>query len=577
MKYYTAMSDLSNSEDEILSNTSSIEDEYQTPDEISSEEEFENENETDKRRRLAKQYLENIREEANEIVNEQLMNKRKLIDTELDDSKQKKLKISNNIDEYNNFDAADLEREILENRLYKDNLSQEGKMYRYLASDFKDNIKIIKKQFNRTADYLTSMDLFQENAITTLLDLENNNMLNSGNKPPFLVTVSKDFIMTKYDISNFNTRIKKVKQIKIGDIKFKPKNLLTEHDNNTLEHYKSINSVVISPDGKNIVTGGMDRKLIIWSSETLNPIKGIPTKDRKGEIESMGFRNNSDQLFVACKDYKIRVYNVKQFQQMDTLFGHQGPITDVSVLNMERCISVGSYDKSLMLWKLQDESRLVFKLPQKVKSQEQLKQDFIKYKKDNKVKEDIKESIVMKDHKLPNFFPSPTTLDSCIMIDDTHFISSSDDGNIQLWSTQKKKPLFQVPQAHGFMNTNDKIRYTAEQDHLQIKLQENIQHNKHFKISAMANIPYSDLLITGSDSGVLKIWKIDIVSNKITLIKNVHDVYGMVMSIKVLNINDQKFRLIVCCSKEEKKGRWEKIGNKARNGIYDIVLEREGK
>jgi len=51
----------------------------------------------------------------------------------------------------------------------------------------------------------------------------------------------------------------------------------------------------------------------------------------------------------------------------------------------------------------------------------------------------------------------------------------------------------------------------------------------------------------------------------------------MVMSIKVLNINDQKFRLIVCCSKEEKKGRWEKIGNKARNGIYDIVLEREGK
>lgn len=42
------MSDLSNSEDEILSNTSSIEDEYQTPDEISSEEEFENENETDK-------------------------------------------------------------------------------------------------------------------------------------------------------------------------------------------------------------------------------------------------------------------------------------------------------------------------------------------------------------------------------------------------------------------------------------------------------------------------------------------------------------------------------------------------
>ncbi|CAI8510338.1 unnamed protein product [Hanseniaspora opuntiae] len=571
------MSDLSNSEDEILSNTSSIEDEYQTPDEISSEEEFENENETDKRRRLAKQYLENIREEANEIVNEQLLNKRKLIDSELDDSKQKKVKISNNIDEYNNFDAADLEREILESRLYKDNLSQEGKMYRYLALDFKENIKVIKKQFNRTADFLTSMDLFQENAVTTLLDLENNNIMNSGNKNPFIVTVSKDFVMTKYDISNFDSRIKKVKQIKIGDIKFKPENLQTEHDNNSLEHYKNINHVAISPDGKNIVTGGMDRKLIIWSSETLNPIKGIPTKDRRGEVESMGFRNNSDQLFVACKDYKIRVYNVKQFQQMDTLFGHQGPITDVSVLNMERCVSVGSYDKSLMLWKLQDESRLVFKLPQKVKSQEQLKQDYVKHRKENKIKEDIKDSIVMKDNKLPNFFPSPTTLDLCIMIDDTHFVSSSDDGNIQLWSTQKKKPLFQVPHAHGFMNKNDKIRYSAEEDHLQMKLQADIQHNKHFKITAMANIPYSDLLITGSDSGVLKLWKVDIVNNSIDLVKNIHDVHGRIMSIKVLNINDQKYRLIVCCSKEEKKGRWEKAGHKARNGIYDIVLEKDNK
>lgn len=227
--------------------------------------------------------------------------------------------------------------------------------------------------------------------------------------------------------------------------------------------------------------------------------------------------------------------------------------------------------------KLQDESRLVFKLPQKVKSQEQLKQDYIKHRKENKIKEDIKDSIVMKDNKLPNFFPSPTTLDLCIMIDDTHFVSSSDDGNIQLWSTQKKKPLFQVPHAHGFMNKNDKIRYSAEEDHLQMKLQADIQHNKHFKITAMANIPYSDLLITGSDSGVLKLWKIDIVSNSIDLVKNIHDVHGRIMSIKVLNINDQKYRLIVCCSKEEKKGRWEKAGHKARNGIYDIVLEKDNK
>lgn len=545
---------------------------YETPEEISSDEEYVNENETEKRRRLAHQYLENIRTEANEIATAQVAAKRQKIDKDIGTENATDVQI----DEYNNFDAADLERELLEKRLYKDNLSQEGKLHKFIAADFanfndlkKNNKSIMmlkKKQFNRSSDYLTCMDAFQENQMTTLLDLENNNMVNNNtSRKPFLVTVSKNFTLTKYDLSRFDKRLNKLKQVKIGDRSFK-KELKTEHDNNTLNHYSTIYSVAVAPNGKTIVTGGKDRKLIIWSGETLQPLKAIPTKDRKGEINSMCFRNNSDQLFVACRDYKIRVYNTNQFQQMETLFGHQGPITDVSVLNMERCVSVGSYDKSLMLWKLQDESRLVFKLPQQSKSQQDLKKNYLKkHANSNKL---------FTKKKTPNFFPQPTKLNLCKMIDDTHYVTATDDGSLQLWATQKKRPLCHIPQAHGFKIKNN-LKVSAESDKLQVEAQRQIQRDQGNSITAVCVLAYSDLLISGSCNGEIILWKIDIETNNLFQIGSVDGIKGIVISIKVIvDENEDQYRVLVGTSKEEKEGRWDKV-DEGRNGVWDIVIARK--
>jgi ribosomal RNA-processing protein 9 len=42
-------------------------------------------------------------------------------------------------------------------------------------------------------------------------------------------------------------------------------------------------------------------------------------------------------------------------------FGHQAPITDLNTLSLERCVSVGGQDRSLRLWKIAEESQLVFR------------------------------------------------------------------------------------------------------------------------------------------------------------------------------------------------------------------------
>ena len=78
-------------------------------------------------------------------------------------------------------------------------------------------------------------------------------------------------------------------------------------------------------------------------------------------MNSIVFRRNSDQLFAACADLRIRTYSINQFTQLEILYGHQDNISDISALAKETCVSVGSRDKTAMFWKIAEESRLTFR------------------------------------------------------------------------------------------------------------------------------------------------------------------------------------------------------------------------
>jgi ribosomal RNA-processing protein 9 len=44
-------------------------------------------------------------------------------------------------------------------------------------------------------------------------------------------------------------------------------------------------------------------------------------------------------------------------------FGHQDTITDLDTLTKERCVTTGGRDRTLRLWKIADESHLLFRIP----------------------------------------------------------------------------------------------------------------------------------------------------------------------------------------------------------------------
>lgn len=524
--------------------------------ELDSDVEFEGENPADKRRRLAKQYLENLKSEANDILTEK--NTAGEVEGQV-------------LDDYNNFDAADLDRDIIASRLKQDVAEQQGRVYRFVAK--KLLVSEAKRSFSRVGEncmtciscYQPSFNKFSTDELTS----NATSSVKSKNKNKiFAYTVSKDLQLTKYDVTEFNKRPKKIRNTKGGD-QFVPESHF-EHENTTEGHYDEILAVAASPDGKYVVTGGRDRKIIIWSTESLSPIKVIPTKDRNGQVMSLAFRKNSDQLYVACADYKIRTYSIKQFAQTEILYGHHDLVSDISALNMERCVTVGSRDRTAMLWKIPEETRLIFRGGE---DPSKLVKSWMKAN----ATEDANGELEYPDASLSPKFYTEGSIDVITMIDDSHFITGSDNGNICLWSLSKKKPIFIQREAHGMIPQSDNIKISGETDENLRQLQQSKDIAQPYWITSLHAIPYSDVFISGSWNGTLKVWKVAENLREFELLGELEGCKGLVTKIDVVEQGKhgkEAFRVLATVSKEHKLGRWiDKIPG-ARNGIFSAVIEQ---
>lgn len=436
----------------------------------------------DKRRRLAKQYLDNLREE----------------------------------EEYGDdfFDAADLDRDIIARRLKEDVAEEEGKIYRYIG----DKLNLQRLQDSDRRVRIQKSQFYPLTSVAT--------------KFPYAFTTSKDGHVVKWDISSLD----KAKRLKIAK---RVRGTAVDAPG----HWDEILCIAVSPDGKYVVTGGRDRRIVVWSAENLAFVKAFDMRDRKGVVLGLTFRRNTNELYAACADLKVRTFNLDQLAQVETLFGHQDQVADISALSQERCVTVGSRDRTAIIWKISEESRLTFRGG------------------DSKEKAD-KESTW------------EGSIDCCSMIDNQLFVTGSDNGNIGLWSTQKKKPLYVHRLGHGKEDPLTPEQFTADTANLD-SVDQDIPPPQPRGVTSIYAIPYSDVFFTGSWSGDIRIWQIDQDHRKFHLLGSVPGIDGVVNRISVVEAGargKETFGLIAAVSKELRLGRWLKLKG-AKNGILTAAVE----
>jgi ribosomal RNA-processing protein 9 len=472
----------------------------------------------ERRLRLAERYLENIREEVDEV----------------------------------GFDAEEIDRDLIAERLKEDAAESKGLMYRKLAADlsFED---ASHSWFKSNSDAITSV----------------------ATCSPFAYTVSKDLCLIKWRIQElpkdqWPQKTKKKSKKPTPPPKKRPVQVAftrgdkkRSKDNSYQGHVDSILTIAASQDGKFVVTGGKDRRIVVWDADTLKPLRVF--SQHRDSITGLAFRRGTNQLYSSSKDRTVKIWSLDELAYVETLFGHQDEVVDVAALAQERCISVGARDRTARLWKVVEETQLVFrggggekkaKLGQGPKALE-------------------------------------GSMDRVAMIDEEMFVTGGDNGNLSLWVIHKKKPIFTMSLSHGMDPPLAPEEASAEKTP-DISI---VPKPQPRWITALAAIPYSDVILSGSWDGHVRAWRVSedkkkieavgvlgsstagLTNGNVRLSEDAHPmVKGVVNDISVFERGDRGkdgVCVVVAVGKEHRMGRWKKVQGK--NGAVVFEIPRPGK
>lgn len=235
------------------------------------------------------------------------------------------------------FDAADIDRDIIADRLRESVAEEKGKIYRKLAAQY---------SFNTASTSRFRMNTASTTALAAC--------------DPYIYTVTKDSHLIKWALPQYppppaTSNLTPARR---------PKRLLFSRggkkSNTEFQgHIDDILCVAASQDGKFVATGGKDSRLVIWDAETLKVLKVM--KHHRAAVNGLVFRRGTNQLYSCSSDRTVKLWSLDELAYVETLFGHQDEVVGIAALNAERCITVGARDRTARLWKIIDETQLVFR------------------------------------------------------------------------------------------------------------------------------------------------------------------------------------------------------------------------
>ncbi|KAI6026011.1 WD40 repeat-like protein [Pisolithus marmoratus] len=389
------------------------------------------------------------------------------------------------------YDAAEIDRELVSARLRQDVLEHSGKVHLFIADSYDFTAPTSKLRCKGHRFSVTSAAATE--------DLK------------WLFTSGKEGHVNKWD---FKTGAKVITFYKKRlDTKGKGKEKASPLD---LEgHSDEVLALAVSSDGQYLASAGKDRKICVWDSAKDRWIKNLG--GHKDLISALAFRKNTKHLYSASFDRTVKLYDLSVMGYVETLFGHQDSIVSLDALRGETAVTAGARDRTIRYWKIPEESQLVFRGGGKSAIRELLEGGAFEGHEDE---EEAGQQTKSKTGADPQRRFVEGSIECVALIDETNFVSGGDTGSICLWNTGKKKPIFTQAICHGFHEVESAT--------------EGIVRTPRW-ITSIACLRYSDMFVSGSWDGEIRIWKLDSKVKSFSLVGTV-EVPGVVNSLQVLPV-----------------------------------------
>lgn len=122
------------------------------------------------------------------------------------------------------------------------------------------------------------------------------------------------------------------------------------------------NTIVFSPDGRILASGGDDHTIRLWEPKDGTPIKIL--KEEYGHtaiVNSVSFHPDGKILASGSEDNTVLLWNIDKGTPISSpLLGHQSGVTCVVFSPDGKLLASGSYDDTVRLWKLNDSLDITF-------------------------------------------------------------------------------------------------------------------------------------------------------------------------------------------------------------------------
>lgn len=222
------------------------------------------------------------------------------------------------------FDAAELDRDIIANRLQQDTKAARGKQFE-CAADRYTTAALVEGKVNSPDGRVATGVAFGPDGL--------------------LYIISKGNCVYQYKYTS-EAGLRKLHVFKSGA--------------------DSLLSIALSSCGTYLAAGSQSGAIFLWSIRSSQ--KGFSYKalgvfkQHREAVLALAFRLNSASFYSASADRTVKVWSAApEPMYIDTLFGHQDSVPALACLARDTCMTVGCRDRTARLWKIAEETQLIFR------------------------------------------------------------------------------------------------------------------------------------------------------------------------------------------------------------------------